>query len=709
MGFVAAMAPVGSPGASPIDIPSGSNAPSSLLVRENIWPKAFFFRSSEALAASGRVSFEEWDRNFNRLMGVMGKTLDEELPGRLRNTAFYTRFKKEHPDQMVLLHFNGNARDPRWEGQRFFPGHWLYYNGARILSAVSADEQESTIQVSDASLFETGGGRFNNSNDDIGLCLLDRKGRPDWSNSEQVQLLSVDRKNRTIRVRRGCYGTSARSFPAGEAFAAAHCAEGPWGKDSNLLWFYNYSTTCPKDEKGRSCSEIQVEHLGGLFGKGGPLAAFDGLEFDVLFNTPNVHSNRRGADCDADGRVDGGVVDGVNVYGNGVVEYCRLLRARLGEDKIILADGAFKENNAQRAFGILNGIESEGWPFALDKEIHDWSGGLNRHFFWNQNARPPVFNYIAHKYVNPGVKTGPEKQPDVPFHIHRLAFAAAVFTDSAIAYAYAPPRDETTLLPIWDEFIMGTEKRVGWLGRPLGPAVRLALQEPDRLQGEGHPVSEKLLRRLESKEAEIELVNGAVKCTGTNPKAAQFRVLLKNVPCDGPDLFVSVTAHGEAMKDYPPEMARLMFVGLASTDNNPERSDSTPPPDAAQRGKKEIPPDQFMTWLNAKDFPSGFYFNDVKSRSVDLEMTFESSEPVWITAVTVHAFPDVMSREFEHGLVVANPSPRSHTLDMSQLFPGKHFHRIKATAQQDTQANNGKSIGASLELGPREGLFLAKD
>lgn len=60
-------------------------------------------------------------------------------------------------------------------------------------------------------------------------------------------------------------------------------------------------------------------------------------------------------------------------------------------------------------------------------------------------------------------------------------------------------------------------------------------------------------------------------------------------------------------------------------------------------------------------------------------------------------------------LVVANPSPRSHTFDLSQLFPGKHFHRIKATAQQDTQANNGKSIGASLELGPREGLFLAKD
>lgn len=837
-------------------------APKSvLLLHGDVYPRVFFFRQSEGLAAGGRFTFEEWDENFNRLMGIMGKTLDEEVPGRSGNIEFFTRFKNEHPDQAVLLHFNGNARDPRWEAQRFFSGHWLYYNGAKILSAMNNGEKESTICVSDASLFETGMGRYGNANEDIGLCLLDADGRPNWNESEQVQLLSVDREKNSIRVRRGCYGTTPRAFPAGKAYAAAHCSEGPWGKDSNILWLYNYATTCPKDAQGHSCSEVQATHLNGLFGAGGPLARFDGLEFDVLFNSPATHEKRREADCDADGRADGGVVDGVNVYGAGVIEYCRLLRAKLGESRIIMADGAFKGNSAQRAFGILNGIESEGWPFLLDKEIRDWSGGLNRHFFWNQNARPPVFNYINHKYVIPGVKPGEEKQPAVPFNIHRLVFAAGVFTDSAICYSFAPPGGDRRSFPIWDEFVMGVENRLGWLGKPVGPAVRLAKSEPDLLHGEGNPVGEKLLHRLESDEAQMELDHGAVKLTGKNPSAEQFRVKLKNVPCAGPDLFVSVTARGAGLRNQPSEMARLMYVGVDSGGNRlvresplltgmarrggketPIESDSgagvryeeamnlggetraayfVHPPytngakgytfwqsritvpehgllefetgigvngatkgdgvtfivqvapecdgqpgefkevfrahektsrwtahtvdlapwagrgllvkfvsdcgpgdntvadhsywgnvrvvTAGEKRGVETPAAQFMTWLNAKDFTSGFYFNDVRSKQVDLEFVFESSEPVWISALSVHAYPDAVFREFEHGLVVANPSPRPCTFELSQLFPGKQFRRIKATVQQDTQANNGERVGGRLTLGPREGLFLVED
>ena len=51
----------------------------------------------------------------------------------------------------------------------------------------------------------------------------------------------------------------------------------------------------------------------------------------------------------------------------------------------------------QRGFGVLNGIEREGWPQQQNLEIKDWSGGMNNHFFWEQNARKPTFNYINHK------------------------------------------------------------------------------------------------------------------------------------------------------------------------------------------------------------------------------------------------------------------------------------------------------------------------
>lgn len=85
------------------------------------YPRAFYFRQSERAYAA--PSFEQWSGDFGGLMGIMGKALDEEVPGRGANGEFFTRFKAARPEQAVLLHVNGNSRDPRFEGQRFFAGH----------------------------------------------------------------------------------------------------------------------------------------------------------------------------------------------------------------------------------------------------------------------------------------------------------------------------------------------------------------------------------------------------------------------------------------------------------------------------------------------------------------------------------------------------------------------------------------------------------
>ena len=100
----------------------------------------------------------------------------------------FTRFKQQHPDQLVLLHYNGTARDPRDHIARLHAGHWLYYNGATIRGDIPAESGELEIKVDRPELFRTGIGRFRNTNEDIGLCELDSANRPDWSRSEQVQL-----------------------------------------------------------------------------------------------------------------------------------------------------------------------------------------------------------------------------------------------------------------------------------------------------------------------------------------------------------------------------------------------------------------------------------------------------------------------------------------------------------------------------------------
>ena len=252
---------------------------------EKGYPRAFFFRASEGFASNGRIDFETWEEIFLPLGGIEGKVLEEEVPGRsLRNIDFFVRYKKRHPEKLVLLHYNGNARDPRDHTERYFAGHWIYFSGCRIKSNIPAEEGETDVSVEDARLFHANIGRYGNSNEDIGLCLLDSDGKPDWHFSEQVQLVSVDTSKNVIRVKRGCYGTTPREFPAGESWAAAHMSEGPWGRRSNLLWMYNFSTACPRDDQGKNCVDVYVDEFAEHFLPGGDLETFDGVEFDVLFH-----------------------------------------------------------------------------------------------------------------------------------------------------------------------------------------------------------------------------------------------------------------------------------------------------------------------------------------------------------------------------------------------------------------------------------------
>ena len=520
------------------------------------YPRVFFFRSAESAPYRNGMTYERWEGEYDRLMGIMGKCLDEEVLNRERlNADWFSRFKRDNPKQAVLLHFNGNARDPLHASTDYFPGHWTYRAAVQIVADVPAEPGESLVRVGDARDFNTETGRYHTSNDDIALFGLTSDGTHDWAHCEQVQLVAVDTKANTIRVKRGCYGTKPLAFKAGQARAAAHMTEGPWGKTNHLLWFYNFTTHCPEDAEGKTCADRLVDDLGGWFGKGGKLEAFDGLEFDVMFNETH-------GDTDGDGVNDDGVIGGVNQYGIGMVGFARQLRERLGKDRIIQGDGALGPGGvrSQRAFGILNGIESEGWPNLDDWAFDDWSGGLNRLAFWRANAFPPAFSYINHKWVEPVAgKPGEHKDAEVPFARHRLAFAAAQFTDSMICYALQPPHEAKGRIGIWDEFVCGTEGRLGWLGKPLGSAVRLAAATPDTLgTRSGDALAQRITGAATARSGERGVVVSAV-----DPAATELTFTIRDVPVTGSDLTVFATLQGEPRKGYPVEMARYAEVEVS--------------------------------------------------------------------------------------------------------------------------------------------------
>lgn len=560
---------------------------SGLVIFSGVFPRAFFFRSAEGQAANPSIGYDAWEATFRRLMGIEGKVLDEEVPGRsVYNPDFFLRYKAEHPRQLVLLHYNGNARDPRFERDEFFAGHWLYHTGATILSDVSAEDAATEIAVSAVDRFRTNIGRYANKNDDIALCELDAEGRPDWFRCEQVTLESVDPERGVIRVVRGQYGTRRREFLAGQAYAAAHVTEGPWGANSNLMWYYNYSTKSPRDAAGRLALDVHAADVARRFRTGGELETFDGIEFDVLF-FEHGHGGR-GKDYDGDGEADDGWFDGVNSYGLGVREFTRQLREQL-PDKLILADGHGPRH--QRSVGILNGIESEGWPDLRDPRLDGWSSGLNRHAYWDAFGCAPTFHYINHKYIAPGKAPGQVATPDVPFSIHRLVMAAALFTNAAFCYSYQPPKEAGERIGIWDELVMGAARRVGWLGEPTGPPLRLATQIPSLLGGSGSGVDDSLLAMLVGEDVTRTLEGGVLTLAG-EPGAREIAFVLRGVPAEGPDLFIAMRSRGAALPGYPADVPRLAWLTLPASEGWLITED-LPEAGIARRGEpeRELDPD----------------------------------------------------------------------------------------------------------------------
>lgn len=540
----------------------GEDAPAPDILHSG-WPRCFFFRKAEGFGSQIGKQFDytRWDRAFSRLQGIIGKTLDEEIPGRSVNIPHFTRFKQAHPGQLVLLHYNGNARDPRDNHGRFFDGHWIYRVGCRVQHPVRAEAGQVTFRVENSRLFLTGVGRFHDRNDDLGLCRLDTDGRPDWSVAEQLELVSVDHQAGTVTVKRGCFGTSPLALKDGQAYLAAHAHEGPWGQTNHLLWYYNYSTECPRDGAGQQAADILVDDLAERLGTEGPLGTYDGLEFDVLHNEHGSPAPFRARDYDmnADGQPDNGWFNRINTYGVGVVHFCRKLRDRLGEHRLILADGGTVR--AQRAVPYLNGIESEGWPHLSDWAIEDWSGGMNRHLYWTRFARPPAFTYINHKYITrTGDLPGHHGQPDVASSIHRLVFGVACCTDSAVTYAYSPPDSQGMQLGLWDELVGGDLQQPGWLGAPTGPTRRLALEQTPLFQVQGPALQARM--SPDTTTADIQVDGGSVVVRSRENATSGLAIRLDGLPTDGPDLVVRLRARCATPTGYPAGVPNLAWITI---------------------------------------------------------------------------------------------------------------------------------------------------
>jgi hypothetical protein len=689
-------------------------SPLDLEIFQQGYPRAFFFRQTEDDAQVSEVSFAEWEKRYLPLGGIMGKVLNEEHDlSKKNNLDWFLQYKANNPGKVVLLHYNGKGRRPTDEATRkFFAGHWLHYRGTNLTRALSGDSSATTLHVEDPSVFRLS--RYDGAlRDDIAIVPM-TGGKPDWSNAEQVRLRSIDHRAKTIFVVRGAYGTRPRSFPTG-SYLAAHVATGPFGSPEDppehvALWSYNLSTVGPRDAQGRNGIEALTDYLVETFGPGGTLSSFDGITLDVMGFSASGWPKRE-IDTDGDGRADGSVIDGTDVFTLGSLELSEALRRRL-PDKLILSDGQ-SPKGSQRSSRHLNGVESEGYSEVHDLGLNGISKGENVFNFWKTNSASPSFNYVNFKYKDkatglPRNEFEPSASEDQSYRKLRLALASAVFSDSVFTFKgpftsdpgkWGPPptlwKQGGVQVRVFDELWQGVDQIPNWLGMPLGPAVYLASASPDLLAGRGTRWPQTFIERFRGNGVLFSREEGTagpgMLIRDSSPDASQLVLdrrlvfTLPGVEVSGKDLFVSLRLRTDPLEGYPAWVGRRVNVNAAGI----RRLGS-------------------FTWANDKSFAAKFNFRDVGPGRVDLEFGVEGQGPVHFERLVARSAANAAYREFENGAVFYNDSNRSYTFELQRLFPGASFRRLRGTDNQDPTTNNGRPLGATLTLGPRNALFVVR-
>jgi hypothetical protein len=237
---------------------------------------------------------------------------------------------------------------------------------------------------------------------------------------------------------------------------------------------------------------------------------------------------------------------------------------------------------------------------------------------------------------------------------------------------------------------------------PLGPAVHIAAGSPDLLGGRGEYWSQGLVERFEGEgiafardAASGMIINPTGSDGGTPTLEKTMTFTLPGIEAPKEDLFVSLQLRADPLEEYSGSIGRSASIG--------RRVYVTAVP-----GVGRNPGTEDFTWANEKSFTATFYFKDIGPGSVDLSFEVEGERPLYFEKLTAHSATNARYREFENGVVFANPSTRPYTFDLARLFPGASLRRLRGSENQDPETNNGRPLGEELTLGPKDALFVVR-
>ena len=601
------------------------------------FPKSLSFRN-DRLGKGKDFSF--WENSHLPFNSVTKKYLNEEVPIDSTFPAWANQYARLHPEKLMLIHLNGESTstEDKKAHKTFFPGHWVYEAGTKLSENIS--KEINVVEVDDATVFSTSvhtykAGDHKGEKLPLSVVLVsdNANGEKDWYNSEFAIVEHIDTINNTLSLKRGQHFSTSKVFDKG-AYIAPIAAD-HWG--GYLLWYYNLSTTCPRDSAGKNCADRCFENLVKWFGKDGELENLDGIGYDInYFEVSEKHHPKW--DLDNNGVADRGIFNGKNLFRTGNWELIRKTRSHFGDEFIITSDGW--NDDMQKAVGIMNGMESEGIckPWDAFREV---SRTINEHTYWNlyNNARYK-FSYIHFKLMN--------DEANMYRYSDLRRFGLGLATCLSAAYT-------AVTLP---EMTGGELNKNNWLGMPISDIKYPAKSTPDLLNNGGVVMNAGFVRQFKFGNAHSKVINNELHIKGTGPD------IYKNLAFFGPE--VNITDG-----DLVIFLEAKAIEGLVDF----EASDRVP---RKVYAKLESPAgetiDSQFGFIGTAGFtPLCFYFRNAGKgkNSLRIKIEIEEQGEIALRNFSIHNSPLVMVREFKKGVVLVNASTDLVNFDLGKALPGK--------------------------------------
>lgn len=597
------------------------------------YPQFFHFRGE--MKRDIHASYDTWEKTYATSSGLLRKYICEELKIDTVLYSWLNRFAEKHPEKLLLLHFNGEARQVNnypEVSRKYFPGHWVYEAGSLLAEDCTASQTH--IQVKTIDCFREKAYVYRNTSPKqwiphyVLLVELDEQGNKLWYNSEIAHIKSIDSSTNTLILERGRTNTKSRSFKAGKTYIAP-IAGGVWGND--VMLYYNLSSACPKDKDGRTAADILLNEIHDWFNpNNGVLKNLDGIAFDVNYFDVSKHESW---DTDNDGQADGGWINGQNIWQIGDLQFLKDLRKQMNKDFIITSDGQHPIN--QQAVGILNGIESEG----LVQHNDGWRGFsrvVNTHLYWDKfNPLSPQFRYVVLKLMD-----GNDQH-----HVERLQRFGVATATCLGAYTTVP--NSYSSLPSWVHPCS--------FGRMQGELIRCAKSSSNLL-----PKTPAELLHKGNLKGENCLISTEGNSIIINPTTQSSVLSIENVELPTGDITIFIEAQtitsSDAASDHVP---RFIHVSLSNL-----------PDYETEKKTKEFFTDLYGLVGHEKN-ENSFYFRRPRTPvgKQTLTITIKGMEDIQIHSIKIYNHPDILIRQFEKAVVLVNPALEEQEVNLSDFIP----------------------------------------